>query len=38
MTRTQTTALLVLMMTGVLRYVISPITNWVILTLFRMAQ
>jgi len=30
--------LLVLMMTGVLRYVISPITNWVILTLFRMAQ
>jgi len=30
--------LLVLMMTGVLRLVISPITNWVILTLFSMAQ
>jgi Zn-dependent protease len=30
--------LLVLMMTGVLGYVISPITNWVIWTLFRVAS
>jgi Zn-dependent protease len=30
--------LLILMMTGLLGYVISPITNWVIWTLFRMAS
>ena len=30
--------LLVLMMTGLLSYVISPITTWVIFTLFRLAQ
>jgi len=30
--------LLLLMLTGILGYVISPITNWVILTLFRLAS
>ena len=30
--------LLLLMVTGILSYVISPITNWVIWTLFRMVQ
>ena len=30
--------LLLLMMTGLLSYVISPITTWVIFTLFRMAR